>query len=133
MNYYRLLFLLLTLLPSAAYAQLMPGGRSVDVDLQRAQFNEVMLKSARETMQALQDAWPTAAGAEQIGKLYHDAATIVQPGGALISGAPAIRALTDSLRARARQATLALTDFEASEGIAYVYGPLFMEPHDGRA
>ena len=132
MNQRWALFLFLTILPAAAPAQL-PGGRPVDVDLQRAQFNEVMLKSAREAMQAFQEAWPAPAGGERLAKLYHDAATIVQPGGGLISGAPAIRAFADSLRGLARQATLALTDFEASEGIMYVYGPLFLEPLDARA
>ncbi|MGH7472035.1 MAG: hypothetical protein ACRENP_29140, partial [Longimicrobiales bacterium] len=55
-------------------------------------------------------------------------ATVVQPGGALISGSAAVRALTDSLRTRVREALLALTDFEASEGIAYIYGPLSLDP-----
>jgi ketosteroid isomerase-like protein len=119
--------LLLALRAAPLSAQLLPGGRSVDVDLQRSQFNGVMLKSIRTFTQAWQDAWPIAGSANRLVPLYSQDATIVQMGGALVSGSTAIRGLTDSLRTRIREATLAFTDYEASEGIAYVYGPLTME------
>jgi hypothetical protein len=113
---------------TVAHAQLIPGGRTVDVDLQRAQFNSVMLKTIRATIDVWQLGWPIAGGRNRIVEQYSEAATLVQPGGALISGTDAIRAVTDSLRARVRSATVAFTDFEASEGIAYIYGPLTLDP-----
>jgi ketosteroid isomerase-like protein len=121
------LVLLLALSARPVAAQLLPGGRSVDVDLQRSQFNSVMLKAIRAVTQSWQDAWPIAGGTNRLVELYSQEATIVQPGGALISGNTALRQFTDSLRVGVREATLAFTDFEASEGIAYIYGPLTME------
>jgi hypothetical protein len=117
-------------MPRPARAQLIPGGRSVDVDAQRAQFNDVTLKAIRPAIDAWQAGWPIASTPNRIIDQYGENPTVVQVGGPLISGQVAVRAMTDSLRVRIREATLALSDFEASEGIAYLYGPLVLEPRD---
>ncbi|MEX2282407.1 MAG: nuclear transport factor 2 family protein [Gemmatimonadota bacterium] len=124
-----LLFILITAIrPLAAWGQDLPGGRSVDVDLQRAQFNALMIKTVREFNTAWQNAWPVVSNGNRLADHYNAEATLLQPGGALISGQPAIRAFTDSLRTQVRDATLALMDYDASEGIAYYYGSFQMSP-----
>jgi hypothetical protein len=114
--------------PALATSQLVPGGRALDVDLQRAQFNQVMIKAMRELTAAWQDGWPPAGGPNRIVEHYAEEATLLQLGGALVSGSAAVRAVTDSLRTRIREVALGYTDFEASEGIAYFYGVFTMQP-----
>jgi hypothetical protein len=121
----------LTLLPGAARAQIMPGGKGVDVDAQQAQFNGVMVKIVRAATQAWQEAWSRPAESNVVIERYHPEATVVQLGGPLVAGRETVRALTDSLRARVGAASLGFSDFEASEGIAYIYGPFSMEPRNG--
>jgi len=87
-----------------------------------------MVKVARAATQAWEAAWLKSATPNFVAQQYHAEATMVQFGGALISGQPALREFMDSLRTRVREATLAFTDFDAGEGIAYIYGPLFLQP-----
>jgi ketosteroid isomerase-like protein len=118
-------------LPADTRAQLMPGGKGVDVDAQQAQFNGVMVKVVRSALQTWQEAWSKVADASAVTDRYHSEATIVQAGGPLIAGHVAVRAFTDSLRKLIRDGSLGFSDFEASEGIAYIYGPFSLEPRDG--
>jgi ketosteroid isomerase-like protein len=118
---------------AVAHAQDLPGGRAVDVDLQRAQFNALMIKTVREFNTGWQNAWPVVSSSNRLADHYSAEATLLQPGGGLISGQPAIRAFTDSLRLQIREATLALLDHEASEGIAYYYGSFQMSPRQPTA
>src|SRR5687768_13707054 len=123
-----LVILAIAIRSAVAVGQDLPGGRGVDVDLQRAQFNALMIKTVREFNTAWQNAWPVSANGSRPADHYNSEATLLQPGGGLISGQPAIRAFTDSLRAQIRDATLALMDYDASEGIAYYYGSFQMSP-----
>ena len=116
-----------------AAAQDLPGGRAVDVDLHRAQFNALMIKTVREFNTAWQDAWPAASSTNRIAEYYSAEATLLPPGGGLVSGQAAIRAATDSLRAHVREITLALVDYEASEGFAYYYGSFELQPRQPTA
>jgi ketosteroid isomerase-like protein len=116
-------------MPAVLPAQL-PGGRAVDVDLQRAQFNAVMIKVIREAAGRWQESWD-APNSNRLADQYADEAALVQPGGELVTGSAAIRAAVDSLRARVGEARLGFTDYASSEGIAYFYGPFEMEPRGG--
>jgi ketosteroid isomerase-like protein len=109
-------------------AQDLPGGRAVDVDLHRAQFNALMIKTVREFNTAWQNAWPVSSSTNRIAEYYSSEATLLPPGGGLVSGQTAVRRATDSLRAHVREVTLALVDYEASEGFAYYYGSFELQP-----
>src|SRR5687768_846374 len=100
-------FILITAIRPVA-GQDLPGGRAVDVDLQRAQFNALMIKTVREFNTAWQNAWPVVSNGNRLADHYNSEATLLQPGGGLISGQSAIRTFTDSLRTQVRDATLAL-------------------------
>ena len=114
-------------LPAVLPAQLIPGGQAVDGDLQRAQFNEVMMKIVREVAGRWQESWGSA-NAKTIAEQYADEGALVQPNGAMVTGSAVIRPALDSLRARVRAARLGFTDYDSSEGFAFFYGPFEMEP-----
>ena len=105
----------------------------MDVDLQRAQFNSLMIKTVREFNTAWQNAWPVGAGTNRLAEQYSAMATLLPPAGGLVSGQAVIRSTTDSLLAYVRETTLALTDYEGSEGIAYYYGSFEMQPRQPTA
>ncbi|HSL69862.1 MAG TPA: hypothetical protein VK864_06440, partial [Longimicrobiales bacterium] len=67
----------LSLHSTLSSAQQLPGGRAVDVDLQRAQFNSVMFKMIRELTGAWENAWPIAADRNRIIQQYGAQATLV--------------------------------------------------------
>jgi CubicO group peptidase (beta-lactamase class C family)/ketosteroid isomerase-like protein len=105
----------------------MPGGRGVDTDLQRAQFTSVMLGVVRAQISEWMDVWQSGS-VDQLARRYSPTATIVPPGGRPVQGPDEIAEFSAASMALASDAALSITDFDASEGIAYMYGPYTFAP-----
>jgi CubicO group peptidase (beta-lactamase class C family)/ketosteroid isomerase-like protein len=110
--------------PAAAQ---MPGGRGVNVELQRSQFTEVMLKAARAQVGAWLAAW-RGEGAHGLERQYSPMATLVPPGRSALEGGEAIAEWAAAVVPATADANVTITDFDASEGIAYLYGNYSLMP-----
>jgi CubicO group peptidase (beta-lactamase class C family)/ketosteroid isomerase-like protein len=105
----------------------LPGGRGVDTDVQRAQFTGVMLGVVRAQIGEWMDLWQ-AASPELLARHYTSTATLVPPGGRPVQGPEELAGFAAVSMATISDAGLTITDFDASEGIAYMYGAYSFTP-----
>ncbi len=122
-------FLLLALLiPQAGTrAQLMPGGRTVDVGRLRGDFYNQMVAKVTEVMNSFQGAWRTR-GEVDLPPLYAPQATVLQPGGLPLKGREGVEAFSRAAGPLTSGIRTGMQDLEACEGFAYLSGYYAMDP-----
>jgi ketosteroid isomerase-like protein len=103
-----------------AHAQL-PGGRGVDVDRQRADFLKVTLQLVRGQVGEWLAAWRGEARTP-FEAHYAELATLVPLGGGPVQGREQLATFGAAAVPATSDANLTITDFDASEGIAYIFG-----------
>jgi ketosteroid isomerase-like protein len=121
------LFLALILHPTVLQAQLMPGGRTVDVGRLRGDFYTQMVAKVTEVMDSLQGAWRTG-GEMDLSELYAPQATLLQPGGPPLRGRDGVAAFSRATRPLTSGVRTGMQDLEACEGFAYLSGYYAIDP-----
>jgi len=123
-----LLLLPALLLPHTTLsAQLMPGGRTVDVGLLRGEFYSQMVTKVNEVMDVWQGSWRKA-GEVPLQDLYFGQATLLQPGGLPLNGRDEIRAFSEVAFPVTSALRTGMQDLEACEGFAYHSGYFAIDP-----
>jgi ketosteroid isomerase-like protein len=117
------------LIASSAYAQRLPGAapyNPVQQGVDRRNYIQSVLHEHEALMRRWMSAWE-AGDARAAGNAYAEAARIVFVGSDTVLSRPAIeRWLTNRVKDIAEVRT-ALTDFDASGGLAYAYGTYEVE------
>jgi len=117
-----LLATVLTLsLPAPLDAQLIPGGKGVDTDLQAAQFMALVLGKVKPLMASWHDAW-RGQGEASIESRYEPAAVLALPGGPILRGRESVAQFAQQARMVTGELTSSMLDFDAADGMAYHYG-----------
>jgi ketosteroid isomerase-like protein len=111
-------------------AQLMPGGRTVDVGRLRGDFYNQMVDKVNEVMDSWQGAWRKT-GEERVPDHYFREATLLQPGGLPLRGREAIEAFSDAALPLTSAIRTGMQDLEACEGFAYLSGYYAADPRSG--
>jgi ketosteroid isomerase-like protein len=121
--------LLALLLPQAGVsaAQLMPGGRIVDVGRLRGDFYSQMTAKVREVMDSWQEVWRKV-GDRPLQQLYSPQATLLQPGGMPLNGREEIGAFSETAFPVTSALRTGMQDLEACEGFAYLSGYYAIDP-----
>ena len=121
------LLLALLLLPTGVLAQLMPGGRTVDVGRLRGDFYNQMVAKVSEVMDDWQDGWKNP-GEDRIQGLYSQGATVLQPGGMPLHGRQGVHEFFGAASPLASGLRTGMQDLEACEGFAYLSGFYTIDP-----
>jgi ketosteroid isomerase-like protein len=108
-------------------AQLIPGGRPVDVGRLRGDFYNQMIAKVREVMDGWQGAWRKDDEAS-MGPFYTRDAFLLQPGGLPIRGREQIVAFSRDLAPETSGLRAGMQDLEACEGFAYFSGYYNIDP-----
>jgi ketosteroid isomerase-like protein len=111
-------------------AQLMPGGRTVDVGRLRGDFYSQMVEKVNEVMESWEGAWRRA-GEEGIPEHYSREAMLLQPGGLPLKGRRAIEAFSEAALPQTSAIRTGMQDLEACEGFAYLSGYYAADPRTG--
>jgi len=114
------LLVLQCLVPSVLGAQI-PGGKGEDVDLQAAQFRAAVLGEVNPLLASWRDAW-SGRGDVSIESHYADSALLVIPGGTVLRGRRQIGVFAGRARLATGGLTTSMLDFDAGDGLAYIYG-----------
>lgn len=122
-----LLSVALILLPTTVQAQLMPGGRTVDVGRLRGDFYSQMVAKVTEVMDSFQGAWRTG-GEVDLSDLYAPQATLLQPGGQPLKGRRGVAAFSRATGPSTSGVRTGMQDLEACEGFAYLSGYYAIDP-----
>ena len=120
----------LFLSPMALSAQLMPGGRTVDVAGLRGDFYNEMVAKVNEVMDSWQGSWRKV-GTEPVQQLYTRDATLLQPGGVPLKGRDEIRGFSETALPQTSALRTGMGDLEACEGLAYLSGYYAIDPARG--
>jgi ketosteroid isomerase-like protein len=120
----------LFLSPMALSAQLMPGGRTVDVAGLRGDFYNEMVAKVNEVMDSWQSTWRKV-GKEPVQQLYTRDATLLQPGGLPLKGRDEIRGFSETALPQTSALRTGMGDLEACEGFAYLSGYFAIDPARG--
>jgi ketosteroid isomerase-like protein len=111
----------LFLLPSAGVEAQIPGGQTVDVDLEAAKFKAFILEQVRPVLESWQDAW-RGQGTGSLESHYTADAVLAAPGGVLVGGREPIAQYARSMRLAGRSLSASMLDLDPSEKLACVYG-----------
>lgn len=122
-------FLLLALLlPSGVLsAQLMPGGRTVDVGRLRGDFYSQMTSKVKEVMDSWEETWRKV-GEAPLQELYSEEATLLQPGGLPIRGRDELQAFAEMAFPQTSGVRTGMQELDACEGMAYISGSYAIDP-----
>lgn len=129
MNHIRKAFVLLFLVgasfPGVVAAQVVPGAPATDWDRQRHEYTADVLRAFNKVMEEWRAAWQTG-DVEEIVALYDESALLFVGDSAPLQGRAALQmyfAQTLPLNVEIRSG---LSDFVASERLAYALGPLYV-------
>jgi ketosteroid isomerase-like protein len=107
------------ILPAGAGAQI-PGGRSLNVDRERATFRATILKQIRPMMDSWQGAWRGDVGPSLESFYAPDAVVAVRD--SMMGGSETLGDFAEAARRSVAGLAPSMLDFDASERLAYVYG-----------
>ena len=117
----------LSFFPMDLAAQLIPGGRTVDVAGLRGEFYSQMVAKVNEVMDSWQSTWVD--GREvPLQELYTQQASLLQPGGLPLKGRTSIEGFSQAAFPLASALRTGMADLEACEGFAYFSGYYAIDP-----
>ncbi len=122
--------LALILCHSSLSAQLMPGGRTVDVGRLRGDFYNQMVAKVSEVMEGWQGGW-TDARLDRLEGFYSRRAMVLQPGGRPLKGREGIEEFSQGAFPLTSAVRTGMQDLEACEGLAYLSGSYTIDPAGG--
>lgn len=122
-----LLFLAFLLPTGTLSAQLIPGGRTVDVGRLRGDFYSEMTSKVKEVLDSWQETWRKV-GDSPLPELYFEEATLLQPGGLAIRGRDQLQNFSDVAFPLTSGLRIGMQDLDACEGMAYLSGFYAIDP-----
>jgi ketosteroid isomerase-like protein len=124
------LSLLAVLAGSGTAAAQFPGGALESMDANRYEFMSRKRVELDAFMSGWQLAW-NASSLDEVRRLYTLDAFVLHPGGRVTLGPEAVDTVAGS--GSITEAMTAITDFEVSDYIAFVYGPYALNVESGRS
>ena len=121
--------LLLGLAATPAAAQVVPGSPTVDWERERNLYTAEVLNAYYATMHAWRDAWQRE-DANAAAEFYTDKAFLLVPDAELIQGRDSIQSYLAKTLPGLLEVRTGLTDFIASDRLAYALGPFWYEVRD---
>jgi uncharacterized protein (TIGR02246 family) len=124
--------LLVTATAVPAHAQHVPGAPSIDWDRARNDYTASVLRDYNSVIAE----WRETLDNGDVGRAlsyYSDGAMILVPGSAAIQGRDSIRAFLQGFAPNVLEIRTGLTDFVASDYLAYATGPLMYTYRTGEA
>jgi ketosteroid isomerase-like protein len=115
---------------SAASAQVAPGAPAIDWDRERSEYSVEVLRSYNDLVRNWRSAWEKR-DARAAAEFYSDGAYLMMADSALIQGKEAIQAYLGGKLPEIVEIRTGLSDFVASERLAYALGPFFYQYRRG--
>lgn len=109
--------------PAAAFAQLVPGAPTTDWDRARAEYTQAVLREYNALITDWRENFEEKA-APRSAEYYTEGALLMVTGRAPVQGRDSIRAYLDGINATLVEIRTGLTDFVASDNLAYASGPV---------
>lgn len=120
-----LLFLASCLLPLRAEAQIVPGAPRIDWEKEHQEFTTDVLRAYNELIESWRGAWEKG-DAKKASSYYSDGAFLFAEA-QLIQGKGAVEAHLVKLLPRIARVKTGLSDFVASDRLAYALGPVWYD------
>ena len=116
-------------MPEVATAQL-PGGAIVGPGRNAYEYAQRMQIDLAGYLRAWERSWDSESD-PPLRDHYESDALVVQPNGRFVQGQEKVTKFADTMSELSAEAFTSMTDFEASEGIAYTWGPYAIVPREG--
>lgn len=120
------------MLPATSSAQVVPGAPQPDWERARHEYTAEVLRSYNDVMGKWRAAW-LAGDVAAVMDLYDDRAILMVDDSVPREGRAVIEVYVRSILPNTRELRTGLSDFVASERLAYSLGPIYIEMTDGTA
>lgn len=120
------------LLPATSSGQIVPGAPQPDWDRARHEYTAGVLRSYNDVMGKWRAAW-LEGDVAAVMELYDEGAVLMVDDSVPREGRAAIELYVRSILPRTRELRTGLSDFVASERLAYALAPIYIEVAEGTA
>lgn len=120
------------MLPTTSSAQIVPGAPQTDWERTRHEYTAEVLRSYNDVMAKWRVAWMEG-DVDAVMDLYDEGAILMVDDSVPFEGRAAIERFVRSVAPGTRELRTGLSDFVASERLAYSLGPIYIEVAKGAA
>lgn len=121
---------LLAAAPATSYAQLVPGAPATDWDRARNEYSLTVLRQYNELINEWREKFERGEG-DRAAEHYAEQGRLILAGQPPLQGRDSIRSYFDSIEEGLIEIRTGLTDFVASDNVAYATGPIVYRFRDG--